>query len=75
MKPLTSEWVEKAEKDFASALREMRVRYPGRTGSCADAREALNYAKQVRTIARESLNLPLPMRRPLKRTQPRRKKK
>jgi len=26
MKPVTIEWIEKAEKDFASALREMRVR-------------------------------------------------
>jgi HEPN domain-containing protein len=26
MKPLTAEWVEKAEKDFASAQRELRVR-------------------------------------------------
>jgi HEPN domain-containing protein len=26
MKPLTSEWVEKAEGDFATAKREIRVR-------------------------------------------------
>jgi len=42
MKPLTSEWVEKAEDDYRSALRELRARKdPNYNGACFHAQQCV----------------------------------
>ena len=49
MKPLTAEWVEKAEDDFASVNRELRARKrPNLDGSCFHAQQcAEKYLKAI----------------------------
>lgn len=42
MKPLTSEWIEKAEDDYHSALRELRARKdPNYNGACFHAQQCV----------------------------------
>ncbi len=49
MKPLTLEWVEKAEGDFATAEREWRVR--------EIPNDAIVKCRQVRRVIRRSMGL------------------
>lgn len=42
MKPLTIEWIEKAEGDFASAMRELRARkHPNYDSACFHAQQCI----------------------------------
>jgi len=56
MKPLTSEWVEKAEEDFATANREIRVRKtPNFDAVCFHAQQCAG--KHLKALLQEA-NLP-----------------
>ncbi|MGH9928768.1 MAG: HEPN domain-containing protein [Pyrinomonadaceae bacterium] len=63
MKPLTREWVEKAEADFATARREVRVRkQPNYDGVCFHCQQCVEkYLKarlqQDRTVFRKTHDL------------------
>ena len=54
MKPLTSEWVEKAEKDWDYAV---EFRYPGASADLKIAKVAQKICKSFRATARQSLGL------------------
>jgi hypothetical protein len=61
MKPLTAEWIAKAEGDFAlMELSDFAVayRYPGETSSKEQARDAIARCRRFRQAARQSLQLP-----------------
>jgi len=66
MNELTAEWIEKAEGDYAIAVRELRARrrpnldryavcyrYPGESADKAKARQALRAVKAVRAFLRQ----------------------
>lgn len=61
MKPVTKDWIEKAEGDFATAQREMRARKnPNYDAACFHAQQgmaqqALKYCKLLRMRLREKL--------------------
>ena len=64
MKPLTAEWVAKAERDFATMEREaylsvfaVSVRYPGESADLTDASDARRRCRAFRVTARRSLGL------------------
>jgi hypothetical protein len=52
MKPLTSEWVSKAEGDFA-----VFFRYPGESADRAMALRARDFCRSFREAARQSLGI------------------
>ena len=56
MNPITREWVNKAEGDFATARRELQV--VANANDENDAREAVQRCEKVRKIMRASLGLP-----------------
>jgi len=55
MNPLTREWVDKAEGDFMTACRELRVRYPGDSADKTEAKTAIKSAEVVREFIRGRL--------------------
>ena len=64
MKPLTDEWVEKAEGDYIVAQKMFRARkqpvntrYPGTRADKDDARLALTAAKNVRSFLKLALKI------------------
>ena len=52
MKPMTAEWVAKAEADFA-----VTFRYPGESADAESAHEAQRRCRRFRNVARKSLGL------------------
>ena len=60
MKPLTLEWIDKAEGDYTSARRELRARKTPNYGYTADkdmAYKSVEICRSVRKAARLSLGL------------------
>jgi len=66
MNELLSEWIEKAEGDYATPQRDLliqldrnavRYRYPGASAEWKEAKEAVRAAKQIRAVMRQKLGL------------------
>jgi hypothetical protein len=55
MKPITQEWVDKAEEDWEV----VDYRYPGAAATKADAQEAIKSCRRVRKVIRTSFGLPV----------------
>jgi HEPN domain-containing protein len=68
MKPLTREWADKAEGDFAAASREIRVRKsPNYDAVCFHARQCAE--KYLKAVLQES-EIPFGKTRPWERSRP-----
>ena len=56
MKPVTQEWIDKAEGDWDYAV---DIRYPSKSAVKADAKAAIAHCRAVRKAARQSFGLPV----------------